>query len=112
MTAGKQKKWHLSQSKKFVQALESFFVVNDQIATIRICAKSLKITDVQVYASTTDAVKVSMSALKKIETSTYIAYISGDFNANVGSQAETRHTGSFGLGEKNNAGDYLVQFCH
>lgn len=67
MTAGKQKKWHLSQAKKNCPSTESFFVVNDQVVTIRIYAKSLKITDVQVYASTTDAVKVSMSALKNLK---------------------------------------------
>lgn len=35
----------------------------------------------------------------------------GDFNAKVGKVKVETHTGSFGLGERNNRGDRLVEFC-
>lgn len=36
----------------------------------------------------------------------------GDFNAKVGNQEELNITGRFGLGERNEAGDRLIQFCN
>lgn len=40
-----------------------------------------------------------------------IIYIMGDFNAKVGEGDEPGIVGKFGLGERNEAGDRLMQFC-
>ena len=40
-----------------------------------------------------------------------IIYVMGDFNAKIGAQKDLNITGGFGLGERNDAGDRLFQFC-
>ncbi|CAI9716370.1 Hypothetical predicted protein [Octopus vulgaris] len=40
-----------------------------------------------------------------------VVYILEDFNAKTGERAEADIVGKVGLGERNEAGDRLVQFC-
>ena len=40
-----------------------------------------------------------------------VLFIIGDWNAKVGSQETPGGTGKFGLGERNEAGQRLIQFC-
>ena len=40
-----------------------------------------------------------------------ILFITGDWNAKVGSQEIPRVTGRFGLGIRNEAGQRLIEFC-
>ena len=40
-----------------------------------------------------------------------VLFIIGDWNAKVGSQETPGGTGKFGLGEQNEAGQRLIQFC-
>jgi len=41
----------------------------------------------------------------------HICFIFGDFNAKVGNTAASKANGCFGLGEGNEIGERLVQFC-
>ena len=40
-----------------------------------------------------------------------VLFIKGDWNAKVGSQETPGVTGKFGLGEQNEAGQRLIEFC-
>ena len=40
-----------------------------------------------------------------------VLYVIGDWNAKVGQDETNGTTGSFGLGERNERGDQLVEFC-
>ena len=77
-------------SKQMAQAVEGFSTVNDRIMTIRIRAKPINITVVQVYALTTDAnepeiedfyatIEVTLRTIPKKD----IIYILGNFNAKL-----------------------------
>jgi hypothetical protein len=35
----------------------------------------------------------------------------GDFNAKVGEAQSSKHMGKYGLGERNEAGERLIEFC-
>ncbi|MBN3319772.1 CFDP2 protein, partial [Atractosteus spatula] len=96
--------------KNIAHAVESYTTISDRIMAIRICGKPLNVMVLQVYAPTTDVPEDEREQFyAKIEEALEqmpkkdIIYIMGDFNAKVGSQ---------GLGERNEAGDRLVQFCH
>ncbi|CAI9716197.1 Hypothetical predicted protein [Octopus vulgaris] len=73
---------------------------------------------VQIYAPTADAEEDEIEQFYAeiqgaIEETprTDVVYILGDFNANNGEKAEADIVGKFGLGERNEVGDRLVQFC-
>ena len=84
--------------------------------TIRIHAKSINITVVGVYPPKTDATLQEIEnfyatiedTLKTILGKDSI-YLFGDFNKkNMDFQREARITGSFGIGERNDARDRLA----
>uniref|UniRef100_W5MT59 Reverse transcriptase domain-containing protein n=1 Tax=Lepisosteus oculatus TaxID=7918 RepID=W5MT59_LEPOC len=93
--------------KNIAHAVESYTTISDRIM--------LNVTVLQVYGPTTDApedfyAKIE-EALEQVSKKDII-YIMGDFKAMVGSQEEANIIGRCGLGERNEAGDRLVQFCH
>ena len=55
----------------------------------------------------------SMMTYKTSRTNTKkdVLFITGDWNAKVGSQEIPRVTGNFGLGVQNEAGQRLTEFC-
>ena len=88
---------------------------NDRIISIRFQGKPINITIIQVYAPTTAASgEVIEDKLQEALNNTPrkdLAIIMGDCNAKVGKMKNARVTGQFGLGDRNEAGDRLVQFC-
>ena len=78
--------------------------------------KPFNITVIQVYASTTDAKEAyqfyeDIEDLLKLTPKKYVLFITGDWNAKVGSQDIPGVIGKFGLGEQNEAGQSLTEFC-
>jgi len=85
--------------------------------------KTFNITVIQVYAPTTDAKEAEIDQFcedledlieftpKKKNIYIYILFITGDWNAKVGSQKVPGVTGKFGLGEQNETGQRLTEFC-
>ena len=80
--------------------------------------KPFYITLIQVYAPTTSAeeadqlsedlenlLELTLGKKKKV------LFIIGDWNAKVGNQEIPGETGKFGLGEQNEAGQRLTEFC-
>ena len=91
--------------------------INNRIISIRFQGKSINITIIQVYAPTTAASGEVIEFHNKLQEALNntprkdLTIIMGDCNAKVGKMKDARVTGQFGLGDRNEAGDRLVQFC-
>lgn len=105
-------------NKNTGRAVESFRAVNDRLLTIRINGKSRGISIMQTYTPTSDATDEQsekfyadiQQAFQNIPKND-IVFIMGDFNAKIGVEEDLPIARNFGLGERNDAGDRLSQFC-
>ena len=86
--------------------------------SVRLQGKSFNITVIQVYAPTSSAEEAEVEQfyedlqdLLELTPKKDVLYIIGDWNAKVGSQETPGVTGKFGLGEWNEAGQRLIEFC-
>ena len=71
---------------------------------------------IQVYAPTSNAEETEwfyedLQALLELTPKKDVLFITGYWNANVGSQEIRGVTGKFGLGVQNEAGQRLIEFC-
>ena len=80
--------------------------------------KSFNITTIQIYASATNAKEAEvdnfykdLEGLLELTPKKDGLFIIRDWNAKVGSQDIPGVTGKFGLGEQNEAGQRLTEFC-
>ena len=80
--------------------------------------KPFNITVIQVYALTSNAEEAevkqfyeNLQDLLKLTPKRDVLFITGDWNAKVGSQETPGVTGKFGLGMRNEAGQRLIEFC-
>ena len=100
------------------KAIKGFWIVSDKAIILKLQGKPLDIGLIQIYAPTADkeeeevevfyeTVKEAMKQLK----SQGIEIVIGDFNSNVGSERAENVLGPFGMGEKNERGDRLLEFC-
>ena len=80
--------------------------------------KPFNITVIQVYAPTTNSEEAEVEQfyedlqdLLELIPKKDVLFITGDWNAKVGSQEIPGVTGKFGLGVQNKAGQRLTEFC-
>ena len=78
--------------------------------------KPFNITVIQLYAPTSNAEEAEqfyedLQDLLELTPKKDALLIIGDWNAKVGSQDIPGVTGKFGLGEQNEAGQRLTEFC-
>ena len=80
--------------------------------------KALNIVVIQVYAPTTNAEEAEaecfyddLQDLLELTSPKDILFIIGVWNLKVGSQEIPGVTGKFGLGEENESGQRLTEFC-
>ena len=103
------------------QSLENsilgYWPLNDRVMLLKINAKHFDIAIIQVYAPTSEhsdeEIEVFYEHVQKAikqTKSTDVVVIIGDFNAKVGSNHE-KVVGKFGLGDCNERGERLIQFC-
>ena len=93
--------------------------VSDRIMTLRVQGHSINITIIQAYAPTSTAEEeVSdrfYEQLQDVLDKTLkrdIFILMEDFNAKIGATSvEYPHIGKFGLGTRNNAGQFFADFC-
>ena len=87
---------------------------------ISVCfqGKLFNITVIQVYALTSNAEEADIERfyedlqdLLELTPKKDVLFITGDWNAKVGSQVTPGVTGKFGLGVQNEAGQRLIEFC-
>ena len=86
--------------------------------SVRFQGKPFDITLIQVYAPTSNAqdaeverVYEDLQDLLELTPKKDVLFITGDWNAKVGSQETPGETGKFGLGVQNEAGQRLIEFC-
>ncbi|XP_065218893.1 craniofacial development protein 2-like [Planococcus citri] len=103
--------------KDIAEAIKQVTPVTDRIILIQFDAKPVPVSVIQVYAPTSDSSdediedfydnhEKTLRATKKNEAKIVI----GDFNAKVGNLAGNV-TGRYGLGNRNERGERLIQFC-
>ena len=80
--------------------------------------KPFNIMVIQVYALTSNTEEAEgqqfyedLQDLLELTPKKDVLFIIGDWNAIVGSQETPGVTGKFGLGEQNEAGQRLIEFC-
>ena len=87
---------------------------------ISVCfqGKPFNITEIQAHAPTTNAKEAEVDQfcedledLLELTPIKDVLFITGDWNAKVGSQEIPGVTGKFGLGDQNEAGQRLTEFC-
>ena len=83
---------------------------NDRMISVHLQGKQLNITEIQVYAATNNAEEAEvewfyedLQDLLELTPKKEVVFITGDWNAKVGSQETPGVTGKFGLGMRNEA---------
>lgn len=105
---------------RLAQAVKGFIPFSERVMLLQLhgSTANININLIQVYAPTADKdeheielfyeqVGEALSYTKKRD----INIIMGDFNAKVGGVSTNKVVGRFGLGERNDRGDRLIQFC-
>ena len=108
----------LRVNKRVRNAVIGCNLKNDRTISIHFQGKPFNITVIQVYAPTTNAKEAEIEQfyedlqdLLELTLKKDVVFITGDWNAKVGSQEIPGVTGKFGLGVQNKAGQSLTEFC-
>ena len=91
---------------------------NDRMIPVHFQGKPFNITVIPVYAPTSNVEEAEaeqfyedLQDLLELTPQKDVLFITGDWNAKVGSQETPGVTGKFGLGMWNEAGQRLIEFC-
>ena len=91
---------------------------NDRMISVCFQGKTFNITEIQVYAPTSNAEEAEVEQFYEdlqdrleLIPKKDILFIIGDWDAKVGSQETPGVMGKFGLGIQNEAGKRLIEFC-
>uniref|UniRef100_A0A8D8SN59 Craniofacial development protein 2 n=1 Tax=Cacopsylla melanoneura TaxID=428564 RepID=A0A8D8SN59_9HEMI len=105
-------------TKDMNKYVKSVCNVSDRIILLQLSAKPVNVNFIQVYAppsySSEDEIEEFYADLKKVREklcSQEITIIMGDWNAKIGEGKEDKIVGAFGLGDRNERGDRLLEFC-
>ena len=106
-------------SKETSRALLGYSPISDRVLKVRFQGKPHNISIIQCYAPTGNASDEEMEEFYNTLQETIdsipnrdVKIISGDFNAKVGKQIRNSEcNGKFGLGEENERGTDLLDFC-
>ena len=86
--------------------------------SVHVQGKPFNITVIQVYAPTSNTEEAEVEwfyediqDLLELTPKKDVLFITGDWNAKVGSQETPGVTGKFGLGIQNEPGQRLIEFC-
>ena len=104
--------------KDVASCMTGMWPVTDRIIMVKLSGKPFNINIIQVYAPTTDHEEEEIESfyedINKVMDYTKsgeITILMGDWNAKVGDAPEHPVVGNCGLGERNNRGTRLVNFC-
>ena len=93
--------------------------VSDRIITIRLQGKPINMSIIQVYAPMSVAGEENIEKYYGLLQNTVdniskgdIMMIMGDFNAKIRKSEASRINEKHGLGERNEAGERMIKFCH
>ena len=109
-------KYHL-QSTEVRNAVLGYNLKNDRMVSVGFQGKPFNIRVIQVYAPTTNDKEVEVEWFCQDQQDTLeltpkkdVLFITGEWNATVGTQEICGVTGKFGLGVQNEAGQRLTEF--
>ena len=104
-------------NKRVKNAVLGCNLKNSRMISVRLQGKPFNITVIQIYASTSNAEEAEvewfyedLQDLLELMLPKDVPFITGDWNAKLGSQETPGVTGKFGLGVQNEAGQRLVEF--
>ena len=104
-------------NKRVQKAVLGCNVKNDRMISINFQGKPFNIMVIQVYAPTSDAEEAEvqwfcgdLQDLLELAPKKDVLFITGDWNAKVGSQEIPGVTGKFGFGVQNEPGQRLTEF--
>ena len=100
------------------RSIMGYWPISDRVIMVKLQGKPFNINIIRTYATTQDhddedieqfyeEIQQAINQAKSDE----IIYMMGDMNAKVGSISHSNIVGNFGLGEKNDRGERLIQFC-
>ena len=105
-------------NKRVRNAVLACSLKNDRMISVHFQSKPFSITVIQVCATTSNAEEAEVERfyedlqdLSELTPKKDVLFITGDWNAKVGSQETPGVTGNFGLGMRNEAGQRLIEFC-
>ena len=106
----------ITVNKRVQNAVPGCNLKNDRMISAHFQGKPFNITEIQVYAPTTNAEEAEVERfyedlqdLSELTPQKDVLFIIG--NAKVGSQETPGVTGKFGLGIQNEVGQRLIEFC-
>ena len=79
--------------------------------SVRFQGKPFNIMVIQVYAEEVECFYEDLQDLLELAPKKDVLFITGHWNAKVGSQEIPGVTGKFGLGVQNEAGQRITEFC-
>ena len=102
-------------NKRIQNAVLGCNLKNDRMISVRFKGKPFNITVIQVYVLTSNAEEAEVEQFYEdpleLTPKKDVLFITGGWNAKVGSQETPGVTGKFGLGVQNEAGQRLIEFC-
>ena len=105
-------------NKRVQNAVLGSNLKNNGMISVRLQGKPFNITVIQVYAPTSNTEETEVERfyedlkdLLELTPKKDVFFITGDWNAKVGSQETPGVTGKYGLGMQNQAGQRLIEFC-
>ena len=105
-------------NKRVQNAVLGCNLKNDKMISVHFQSEPFNVTVIQVYAPTSNTEEAEVELfyeelqdLLELTPKKDVLFIIGDWNAKVGSQEIPGVTGKFGLGEQNEAGQRLIDFC-
>ena len=105
-------------TKQVAEAMMGLWPVSDRIIMVKIKAASFNINVIQVYAPTSshsdEEVEEFYQCIEEVwryVKNDEVNILMGDFNAKVGRESDYPTTGKYGLGERNERGRTLIEFC-
>ena len=100
------------------KALKGFWTISDRVIIVKLKSMPFDISIIQVYAPTADKDDTEVEefyetiekALKQVKSQD-VRIVMGDFNSKVGKEREAATVGPFGIGELNERGERLIEWC-
>lgn len=104
--------------EKICNSVVNFVPFSDRIIMLQFQTNEGKINVIQVYAPTADREEneieefyANLEEVLKSTKSNHSTIVMGDFNAKIGQGSVDKCVGEYGLGERNQRGDRMVEFC-
>lgn len=105
-------------TKELLKSVITFVPYSDRTALLKLKARPNDLNIIQVYAPTADSPEHEVEKfydevqeLLRLTKKQDVNIIMGDFNAKIGNGQFEEIVGPYGLGERNERGDRLLQFC-